>query len=680
VYQGLLVGEGGVWRAIGGPKLYASDDVHGSRFCGGALWDVDGPRGFSRLDLGTGEVTHPMGEHGTSFACVDDRWLLDEHGHGFGLDGEMRELLDVSTTIVGTTSDAALIYRYGGLVERLEADGTLTAVVAVTEPPQAVVPIGSDFYVLESSGDAVWRFGPDWRVSGGPYHAWDGGLDRQRGEASVFPWQGAVWAFDERRVYPLSEAPGPLDTTWERFFFDATSLWICHGSVCEARALDALDGPARVVRLPHPFTDDDALSPSNRFLAQSGVNALFRVDLGTGDVSAAAIDGWPDGVSVDDAGRIRWIVHDDEDGDDVWQSVLYEQRGGSAERLDRWSGGDLLSPGVGIRAMDLEVVRWSDGQKSEVRDADGAVEGTGGVVYGALPYGAGLVAATGPGSERARIPGPVQGMGRWADGVWVGRDQVVRFLDADLREVSRLEIPWPLGDFVVDGAASPDGAWFAARRPDLSLAVWKVGPARAVPSVPVAEAMESWVPPFRVGDQLGAPILRVPEAGLLGYSGDSEVDLVFTMLAVAALPDPLERLARRAAVARERPWDDGLNELRRRWLADPTEAAVVADLRALARRAGILREVEGFVPEPAAPGPAFGLAECPSAIGPTRTATADGDALVVVRIAPEGGASWVATVAGADADDARACWQSLATGWPATPACALGACARPPAE
>ena len=98
----------------GGKRVHEVESLSGARFCAGGLWDVDG--GFRRLDLETGEVTHPSGEHGTGFGCIGDAWMLDEHGHRIDPDGAVVEVPDVGDTrrVVGQTEDAAIVYLYGG--------------------------------------------------------------------------------------------------------------------------------------------------------------------------------------------------------------------------------------------------------------------------------------------------------------------------------------------------------------------------------------------------------------------------------------------------------------------------------------------------------------------------------------------------------------------------------------
>ncbi len=294
-----------------------------ARFCGGALWDIDG--GLRRQDLQTGEVTRPTGgDHGTGFACIDDAWLLDEHGHRIDADGTLVELPDIGDIrrIVGQTDDGrAIVYLYGEQLVLVDRDGGVAPGVPVVDTPEKVLLHDGVFHALaDNVDDVVWHIGADGGCRIRP-------TPRGKGWAPERPWERSSCGTARRgrgggrRLFPLGAPSGPVDSTYERFFFDADELYLCHGRVCEARRLDALDGDVRQVQLPDGFSDESKLSPHARYLGQYDTQHLYRTTLDTGEVHAQPVSEWVDDLSVDAAGHIRWRLSQDEDEDDLYGSV-----------------------------------------------------------------------------------------------------------------------------------------------------------------------------------------------------------------------------------------------------------------------------------------------------------------------------------------------------------------------
>lgn len=498
--SGLWTGEQGVWRTSGGKRVHETDSITWSRFCGGALWDVDGSKGFRRLDLASGKVTHPSGDHGTGILCVGDAWMLDSHGHRIDLDGTVVELPEpaASGDVVGQTEDGrALVYLYDQRLVTVDRDGAVEAAGPAPDRPEKVMVLDGDLLVLDDGVDDVaWRIARDGRIVGGPWFAQGKGLGERSGMGALFVWKGVPWSWAGRRIFPLGEAAGPVDTTYERFFFDADELYLCHGSTCEARRLDALD-TVRHIDLPDGFNDESKRSPHGRFLGQYDTRHLFRTVLDTGEVQMQPVDAWVDGLSIDATGHFKWRLSNDDDDDDVYVTRVFERRAGEDVVLGEWRERALSDPGWSVLQLG-PTMRWPDGTKAGHDDADNWFETPAGLVFLATEYGSGLeVYDAGKIVHRRR--GAVDTMGPWGDGAWVANGQKVIFLAADLTEKAQITVPWPLGDFSIEGAGSPDGRHFAARGPSGTLTLWRVGDGLPAAALPEPEAMTSWPPPVSHG-------------------------------------------------------------------------------------------------------------------------------------------------------------------------------------
>jgi len=719
--SGLWVGQQGVWRTTGGARVHEVETISFARLCAGALWDVDGPRGLRRLDLVSGEVTHPTGDHGTDFVCVGDAWLFDAHGHRIDPDGGLTELLaeDKVFRVVGQTDDQrAIAYANDGHLWLVDRDGGLEVSVPVPDVPEKALVHGGDVFVLDDGvDDVVWGISADsGRIVRGPEHAEGQGLGMRNGLGALFEWNGRLWSFGGHRVFPLGAPTGPLDSVFERFFLDNDELYLCHGTTCEVRPLAALDqaDAVRMLHLPDRIDDDGKLSPHHRYLGLFDTRSLYRVVLDTGEVQVQAVPEWVDGLSIDARGHFRWRLSSDEDDDGTYITRIYEQGNGGPVVLGEWTETWLADPGWSLLQVS-PTMRWPDGRSVGYDDADNWLETPAGLAVIARLNGRGLEVYGTDGQLVAQSGKPVDNLGAWGQGVWVGRDQKVHFLGPDLREHARLTIPWKLDMFAVEGAASPDGRHFAARAPDGRIVVWALDSPYSVGPLPAPEPLAAASVPLKVGDPLGAPKWEPPAVRVVPDYDDAVAEGLSPrqLERLAELPDVYQTVAAMAAFApqtqQERlAWlaairtlpvglevkDVDLYSVKSAWLAartggkvldddgewvDPDAAASARDLALLVRGA----DLQSTVPlmarwqalQRVGAGPAFGLPEChdlavePGAtlpIRPAGVAEKDLHEAILVKVSAEGTPTWVGTVSGTSARDARECWQAHDDPW--TPA------------
>ncbi len=677
---GLMVGDSGVWRVTGGARVLAADGVQWGTLCGGAWWDLPADGGLRRADLATGAVTHPLGDGRAGTTCIDDQWLLTSTGHHLSLDGTSRELTR-SPSVKGTTGDGRALLWGDDQVHLLGPDGPGEVVLWLDDPPEFVAPSAAGGFVVGGTSDDAWRFDATGRPAAGPFRVDDQGLSGRNGEGGAFRWAGEDWAWTGRRVFPMVAGVGPVDDSGERFFFGGEGLWLCDGLVCERHDLVDRAAPVRTVTLPTGLGSEDGVSPSGRFVAQSGVDLLVRTDLETGEIGELQLaDQWPDDVVVDDGGHVRYLVADDSDDDGRYRHDVFIVEGTAPRAVAGWTSRELAELGLRVDGLDVRRIRWPAASR-ELEDADAWSELAGGLVAASVRYGEALVVFGPDGATRASVPGPVEGFGPWGDGLWVGRGQRVTFLGPDGQPRSHLEVPWPLGDEVVDGVGSGDGRWFGARRPDGALAVWQTGP--AIPAAPTTPAAP-WppvAPRLVVGQQLGAPELPAPSR--LDVDWDSaDNDVVFTVALEAWFRAPDDELRREleGVIAANPPSDDAAYLSRQRFL-DALPAVRPGDtrptapgLQALPRpspretrnRYGVLE-----LP-PRAPGPLFGVAACPDtfpATPPTPNPSGplparEGERLVtlLVAVSADGTPTWVATEPDDGVGATGACWRHAASG------------------
>jgi len=733
--SGLWTGEQGVWRSAGGKVVHKVESVTWSRFCAGGLWDVDGSKGFRRLDLSTGEVTHPSGDHGTGFLCVDDAWMLDEHGHRIDPDGTVVELPDPgdSRKVVGQTGDGrAIVYLYEQSLVRMDRDGQPSPGVAVPDVPETVVAMGEDFLVQEDGvDDIVWHIGADGSLKARHYSEGQG-LGARAGLGSVFLWGGRPWGWAGHRVFPLEGPVGPDDSTGEVFFFDADELYVCHGSRCEARRVDALQGPVRIVELMDRVSDETKVSPYGRFLAQYDTENLYRITLDTGEVAAQPTEEWVDGLSVDASGHFLWRLSSDDNDDGVYTTRVFERRDGQDIELGSWRESWLSDPGWSLLQLG-PTMRWPGGRKAGYEDADNWFESPDGRAFLLSGYGSRLEVFDGKGQVVAQSSRSVDTMGAWGNGAWVASGSVVRFVGPDLQERARLTVPWSNDLLAVEGAASPDGRHFAARGPEGRLHVWKLPDrfATALPPLPAPEALAPHVDPLPLGAQLGAPPYAIGEASLfpdlygelpegvstqqlelLGYL-EEPAQLLLAMAAFAPRSQQ-ERAEQLSAIGTLSPgWsdDETLYGAKANFLAihrggtwydedseevpgDP--ARLQRDLDKLVKAMGAKKHVAAYqawrAAAPGPEGPAFGVSACPDAADaygagpaqPPASSVVDPPrshlASILVRVDTDGTPSWVGTEQGTRNDRGRACFQAHSGTW--TPASkdgeAVASCVRIP--
>jgi len=715
--SGLWTGEQGVWRTTGGPRVHEVEGITWSRFCGGGLWDVDGSKGFRRLDLATGEITHPSGEHGTGFLCVDDAWMLDEDGNRIDLDGSVVELPDAGDTrrVVGQTHDGqAIVYLYEQRLILVDRDGLVEPGVPVVDVPEKVILHDGSFFVLDDGVDhVVWQVGADGRLVGRHY-AEGQGLGARAGMGALFVWGDAVWSWAGHRVFPLHEPAGPVDSTYEGFFFDADELYLCHGMRCEVRRLDALSAPPRILELPDRFSDDSKLSPYGRYLGQYDTKRLFRTNLDTGEVHAQPVSEWVDGLSIDSKGHFKWRLSSDDNEDGIYKTRVFEAQDEEEVMLGSWRESWLSDPGWTVLQLG-PTMRWPGGKKAGYDDADNWFENPRGLVFLATLYGSGLEVYGDGGAEVASSKGRVDHMGPWGDGAWVGRGQKVLFLGSDLTEKARLTVPWPLGDMAVEGAASPDGRYFAARAPKGTVQVWRLPSSVATPlgELPAPEAMPRHVPAVAPGAQLGAPAFAIAEVALMPdtdwWDGDlpdgmttgalealgtlDEPQLLVVAMAAFAPRTQQERDEQLAAVRRlSTGWDsDELYTLKDHFLAvheggtyydeDGDEApakpdAMAKQLAAAVKRLKLRKSVEQYRQwrgvQPVSDRPAFGVAGCPPTanevgatppVPPASLGNRTFSDSILVRVAADGTPSWVATGPNTRNDAARECFAAHRGPW-----------------
>ncbi len=690
--SGLWTGEQGLWRVTGGKPVHVVESLYNARFCAGALWDVDGARGFRRLDLETGEVDHPSGDHGTGFLCVGDAWMLDEHGHRIDPDGTVVELRDPgdSRAVVGATDDEAFVYLYEQRLVRVDHEGQLSPSLPVPDVPERVVALGDEVLYLEDGVDDVaWRIGAGGRIVGGPWFAEGQGLGARRGMGALFLWNGVPWSWGGRRIFPLEEASGPVDTTNERFFLDEDELYLCRGGGCEVRRLDALDGPVRMLRLPDTFNDEAKLSPTHRFLGMHDTRQLFRVELDTGEVEVQPVPEWVDGLSIDARGHFRWRLSEDEDDDDVYVTRVYDRQDGQDVVLGTWREAWLSDPGWNVLQLG-PTLRYTGGRTTGHDDADTWHETPDGHAFLVTGYGS-VVEVYDPEGNRVQ-------------------HRTMR--------IDQLG-PWALGDMAVEGAGSPDGRHFAARGPDGTVHVWRVGAGIPLPPAPPPEPLSPFAHDLAVGTQLGAPAVAVEAASLFPEGWLDEVPAGVTMKhleLLGYLEEPTQLLVSMASFApRTQPerlaqletiqelssgWDEeDLYALKGRWVAlqrggtfydldrgedrVPDAGAVAADLSRLVKRHRAGKVVDAhrawLATQPLPDAPAFGLEAChalatepgltppqPSAEAASERPRALQDA-IVVAVAADGTPSWVGSIDDTRSRAGRACWQKHDQPWtPAT--------------
>ncbi len=292
------------------------------------------------------------------------------------------------------------------------------------------------------------------------------------------------------------------------------------------------------------------------------------------------------------------------------------------------------------------------------------------------------------------------------------------FLGPDLTEKAHLDIPWPLGDLAVDGAASPDGRYFAAQGPDGTLTVWRLPEALAtsVGELPAPEALPSHRV-LAVGTQLGAPPFAIAEVSLfpeawydgelpagvtprmletLGYT--DEAQQVVTAIAGFAPRTQQERAEHLAAIRRlATGWDgDDLYLLKDHFLAvhtggtfydednveRPGDPELLASQLATAVKRHKARKIIALFQawqsaQPVSDAPAFGIGACPAqsaevgATMPVPPVSTRGPERrfwdsVVVRVAADGTPSWVGTETKTRSSAGRTCFEAHDGPW--TPA------------
>lgn len=682
---GLRVGDSGVWPVTGGPRAVEADGVQWGALCGGAWWDTPGDRGLRRVDLATGREGHPLGDERTTPTCVDDQWLITSEGRALDLDGAVIGEVPQGT-VLGTTGDGRALVWGDDRVRRVARDGAVDVVAWLPDRPEFVTPSAAGGWVAGFSFELAWRLDADGRPVGGPHRAEDGGLSRRAAQAGTVRWQGRDWAWSGGRVFPLGTPVGPTGAAGERVFFHGDTLWTCAGASCEGQDLARPDVPARTVALPTALGSDDGVSPSGRFLALGGSDRVLRVDLATGLAEVLALpDQWPDGVVVDDAGAVRFLLADDPDDDDRWRHEVFAIDGATPRSVATWTSREVADLGLQVDGMDERRLRWPAASV----DLDGAGdwrELSGGRVAVWVDHGGALRVYGTDGAPRFELDGPIDTWGPWGGGLWVSQGPRVRLLDAAGGPVATFEVPWPVVDEGVEGWGSGDGRWFGARRPDGAVAVWRTG--EGAPAAPAA-APAPWttVPPrLEAGRVYGAPAIPTPTR-----MGDDwayvERDLAFAAALHLWYRAPDEELRREleGLIRANVPSDEGAYARRERFF-DALPAVRPGDHRPTAPGLEAVphrppkearREVDAYEFPAREPGPLFGVAGCPgdfpaspplpNPAGPL--APREGERLVtlVVAVSPEGAPSWVAM----DEDDgvgaASACWAHASSG-PWTPA------------
>jgi len=731
----MWVGEPGVWRTSGGARVIPAEDVGSSWLCGDALWDyVDGE--LVRITLPDGDRAPVSGDTRGGLVCVADQWLIDERGHRIDLDGTVSSLLadEPYLGLAGVDGDVVLA-RHDDRLVRIHGDGRMERGGELPFAPDVVMVHDGGLLAVDDD-DQTWALDGDGQLVDGPWLAGSDGLSIRHAEGPLLSWQGGAWSWAGHRVFPVGPAPGPVGTTYEDIFFDDDELYLCRQRHCEARRLDDLDGGVRTVVLPRSFTDDTARSPSNRFLGMVGTDRLFRVEMDTGEVHTQPVSDWPDGISIDARGHFRWRLSSDDDEDDVYTTRVFERRDGAEVELGRWQESWLADPGWSVLRLG-PMIRWPDGSTAGYADADSWFETPEGRVFLLSGYGARLE-VFGPGGRQLAKAKGGDSMGRWADGAWVNRGRRIHFLGPDLQEQTRLVIPWDLGEFAAQGAASPDGSWFAAVRPDGRVQIWRIdvgaptGRQAGAKRSDEVERLDPHTPTLRVGMQgMPSPIAvdRAPlypqdhdlydaDERLQELASHSTEDTALVAMAAFAPRTQRERLALLASANRLLPSDEEVHDLWSRWVAVhrggpyydeggeprwPDGAAVAAELRRQVKQRELAPAVDALRAwhraRPLPEGPSFGVPGChtereePSITPPVPPAEASSSRPrssaegLVVRVDDDGTPTWVGTLGSVRGDEARACWAVHDAQWtPATkaeqpvPYCMAVACREVPAS